>query len=113
MHIRQPFSVLSLLSVAVAVDQRVLAPGHSSTLANIPLIGFGTWNLKISSENTTDAVASAIETGYIHIDCAAAYGNQKDVGRGIEKGLGKAGKRREDIWVTSKLWNDQYVSECN
>jgi len=99
------------VTVAVAVDQRVLTPGHSSTLANIPLIGFGTWNLKISSENTTDAVASAIETGYIHIDCAAAYGNQKDVGRGIKKGLGKVGKRRENIWVTSKLWNDHHAPD--
>src|ERR1700761_599957 len=98
MHFRQPISVLAFLPVVciVAIDQQIFAPDQSSTLANIPLIGFGTWNLKISSENTTDAVASAIETGYIHIDCAAAYGNQKDVGRGIEKGLGKAGKRRED-----------------
>jgi hypothetical protein len=74
-----------------------------------PLIGFGTWNLKESPENTTDVVAVAIESGYRQIDCAAAYGNEKEVGQGISKGLKNAGIRREDIWVTSKLWNDQYV----
>jgi len=73
-----------------------------------PPIGFGTWNLKISPQNTSDVVSLAIQTGYRQIDCAAAYGNEKDVGRGIKDGLKKAGLRREDIWVTSKLWNDQY-----
>lgn len=72
-----------------------------------PLIGFGTWNLKISPENTTAVVSLAIETGYRQIDCAAIYGNQVAVGKGIKEGLQKVGLRREDIWVTSKLWNDQ------
>jgi alcohol dehydrogenase (NADP+) len=75
-----------------------------------PLIGFGTWNLKESHDNTTDAVAIAIESGYRQIDCAAAYGNEKEVGKGIAKGLKNGGVRREEIWVTSKLWNDQYAA---
>lgn len=74
-----------------------------------PLIGFGTWNLKESHSNTSDAVTIAIEAGYRQIDGAAAYGNEKDVGKGIAEGLKKAGLKREDIWITSKLWNDQYV----
>lgn len=74
-----------------------------------PLIGFGTWNLKESAGNTTAAVAIAIESGYRQIDCAAAYGNEKEVGKGIAKGLKNAGIKREEIWVTSKLWNDQQV----
>ncbi|KAF1952656.1 Aldo/keto reductase [Byssothecium circinans] len=73
-----------------------------------PLIGFGTWNLKESPENTTSAVAIAIEAGYRQIDCAAAYGNEKEVGKGIAKGLEKAGLKREEIWITSKLWNDHH-----
>lgn len=72
-----------------------------------PLIGFGTWNLKESGSNTSDAVAIAIESGYRQIDCAAAYGNEKDVGKGIAKGLKSSKLAREEIWVTSKLWNDQ------
>lgn len=72
-----------------------------------PDIGFGTWNLKESPENTTAAVAAAIGIGYRQIDCAAAYSNEKEVGKGIAQGLEKMRLKREDIWVTSKLWNDQ------
>jgi alcohol dehydrogenase (NADP+) len=74
-----------------------------------PPIGFGTWNIKDSPANTSDAVALAIRAGYRQIDCAAAYGNEKDVGRGIAAGLKDVGLERGDIWITSKLWNDQYV----
>ncbi|CAI6335799.1 unnamed protein product [Periconia digitata] len=73
-----------------------------------PLIGFGTWSLKESAENTTSAVSIAIESGYRQIDCAAAYGNEKAVGQGIAQGLEKADIRREDVWITSKLWNDHH-----
>lgn len=83
----------------------VLAPQNIEQ----PLIGFGTWNLKESPENTTSAVAVALESGYRQIDCAAAYGNEKAVGKGIAEGLKNAGLQRNEIWVTSKLWNDQYA----
>jgi alcohol dehydrogenase (NADP+) len=72
-----------------------------------PLLGFGTWNLTESADNTSSAVALALEAGYRQIDCAAAYGNEKEVGKGIAEGLKKAGLKRRDVWVTSKLWNDQ------
>jgi diketogulonate reductase-like aldo/keto reductase len=72
-----------------------------------PLLGFGTWNLKISDSNTTAVVSYAIQIGYRQIDCAAIYGNEVAVGKGIKEGLGEAGLKREEIWVTSKLWNDQ------
>ena len=72
-----------------------------------PLLGFGTWNLKVSPENTSAAVSIAIQTGYPQIDCAAAYRNEKAVGAGIAVGLKKANLTRDQIWVTSKLWNDQ------
>jgi hypothetical protein len=86
-------------------QQPIKADDHISQ----PLIGFGTWNLKESADNTSSAVALALEAGYRQIDCAAAYGNEKEVGKGIAKGLKKAGLKREDIWVTSKLWNDEFV----
>nr|POE79947.1 putative oxidoreductase c26f1.07 [Quercus suber] len=72
----------------------------------IPKLGFGTWNLDKS--NATEAVSWAIQTGYRHIDCAAIYGNEKEVGRGIADGLLKTGLRRQDLWITSKLWNDHH-----
>lgn len=92
---------------ALAFDGQKVFSEPKSPFTYLPLLGFGTWNLNINGQNTTDAVSSAIKTGYIHIDCAAAYGNQKDVGKGIKQGLKEAGKEREDIWITSKLWNDQ------
>ncbi|KAK0906211.1 hypothetical protein LTR02_006082 [Friedmanniomyces endolithicus] len=77
-----------------------------STLDTIPLLGFGTWNLK--GDNVSEAVSWAIQSGYRHIDCAAAYGNEKEVGKGIADGLLKTGLKREDLWITSKLWNDHH-----
>ena len=76
-------------------------------LQSMPLLGFGTWNLH--GDNATKAVSIAIQSGYRHIDCATAYGNQKEVGAGIADGLQKTGLKRENIWVTSKLWNTQFV----
>ncbi|EMC99116.1 hypothetical protein BAUCODRAFT_66038 [Baudoinia panamericana UAMH 10762] len=76
------------------------------TLDNIPLLGYGTWNLK--GDNVSEAVSWAIQAGYRHIDCAAAYGNEDKVGRGIADGLAQTGLSREDLWVTSKLWNDHH-----
>ena len=71
----------------------------------IPPLGFGTWMLDKS--NASEAVSLAIRTGYSHIDCAPIYGNEKEVGRGIADGLKRSGRKRGDIFVTSKLWNDQ------
>ncbi|KAB8346377.1 hypothetical protein FH972_023419 [Carpinus fangiana] len=77
-------------------------------IVNIPPIGFGTWNLDAS--NASDAVAVALEYGYRHIDAAKIYGNQKEVGEGIAKGMEKHSIARQDIWVTSKLWNNMHTS---
>lgn len=97
--------LLSLAAVAYGQAIDVQIPIGASTLEPIPLLGFGTWNLDRS--NATEAVSYAIQTGYRHIDCAAIYGNEPLVGRGIADGLEKTGLDRSDIWVTSKLWNDQ------
>lgn len=105
------FSVLgstvlpAVISSAAVIEPQV--PLSPTTALPIPLLGFGTWNLKVDPSNTTAAVAKAIEVGYRHIDCAAAYGNQPAVGKGIAQGLATVGLERKDIWVTSKLWNDQ------
>ncbi|KAF2397276.1 Aldo/keto reductase [Trichodelitschia bisporula] len=72
-----------------------------------PKLGFGTWMLD-EPANATEAVASAIELGYRHIDCATAYQNQEAVGKGIAEGLRRTGLRREDLWVTSKLWSTRH-----
>ncbi|KAG0649097.1 putative oxidoreductase [Hyphodiscus hymeniophilus] len=106
------FSIFSIALAATPVlssspgsQQPILAP--ASTLSQ-PSIGFGTWRLTNSQDNTTESVSFAIQTGYRQIDCAAVYGNEKAVGKGIADGLKKANITREQIWVTSKLWNDHH-----
>jgi len=103
------FAFITLLSLSDGYNeyQWPLQSAKANVDLAQPAIGFGTWNLKESPSNTSKAVSIAIQSGYRQIDCAAAYGNEKDVGAGIKSGLEKAGLRRGDIWVTSKLWNDQ------
>ena len=79
--------------------------GTLGLASGIPSLGFGTWNLDRS--NVSEAVSAALHAGYRHLDCATAYGNQKEVGKGIAYGLKSLNLKRSDIWVTSKLWNDQ------
>jgi len=83
-----------------------LVPPQKTSISQ-PVIGFGTWNLALSDENTTAAVSLAIQRGYRQIDGAAIYRNEKAVGKGIAEGLKKANISRAELWVTSKLWNDQ------
>ncbi len=66
----------------------------------IPSIGFGTWQIA-DGEQTIQAVSKALEVGYRHIDTAAVYGNEKGVGKAINESKVK----RNDIFVTTKLWN--------
>ncbi|MEA4911855.1 MAG: aldo/keto reductase [Oscillospiraceae bacterium] len=66
----------------------------------IPCIGYGTFRSP-DDETTSDGVKAAVELGYRHIDGAAVYGNEKSVGRGIAD----CGVAREELFVTSKLWN--------
>ena len=65
----------------------------------IPCLGFGTW--KTPAEQATASVLHALEAGYRHIDTATAYNNEAAVGAAIAS----SGLAREEIFLTSKLWN--------
>src|SRR6478736_772640 len=71
----------------------------------IPQLGFGVW--QVPDAEVTDAVATALEVGYRSIDTAAAYENEEGVGRA----LARTGVPREEIFLTSKVWNDQHGYE--
>jgi D-xylose reductase len=72
-------------------------------------VGFGLW--KIAPEDCADSVYQAIELGYRHLDSASDYGNEVQVGQGIRRALEDGLCQREDLWVTSKLWNTHHASE--
>lgn len=69
----------------------------------IPVVGFGTWQTP-DGDVAEASVFAAIKAGYRHIDTAAAYKNEESVGRGIKK----SGVPREELFVTTKLWNDSH-----
>ena len=82
----------------------------------IPCIGFGTFGSDhASSKEVMDSVRLAIKNGYTHIDCASVYGNEKEIGIVLKEAMdGKiTGKKikREDLWITGKLWNDKHDKE--
>ncbi|WP_125588611.1 aldo/keto reductase [Companilactobacillus jidongensis] len=69
----------------------------------IPIVGFGTWQTP-DGEVAKESVKAAIDAGYRHIDTAAAYGNEDSVGEGIKA----SGIKRDDLFLTTKLWNDDH-----
>ena len=75
----------------------------------IPPLGFGLW--KLAPEACADAVYEAIKAGYRHLDGACDYGNEAAVGEGLARALGDGLCRREDLWITSKLWNTYHDPE--
>jgi len=76
--------------------------------ARIPCIGLGTFGSdKISGEVVAETVKSAAAVGYRHFDCASVYANEHLIGESLQD-LIRSGIRREDLWITSKLWNDNH-----
>uniref|UniRef100_A0A7S0ST34 NADP-dependent oxidoreductase domain-containing protein n=1 Tax=Chromulina nebulosa TaxID=96789 RepID=A0A7S0ST34_9STRA len=79
-------------------------------MTSIPPIGLGTW--KIPKNEAEDIVYKAIvEAGVRHIDCACDYGNEVEVGKGIKKAINEGFVTRENLWITSKLWNTYHHKE--
>lgn len=96
-----------------AVDARVLPANLVKhrllrTGAKIPSIGLGTFGSDHASHQAVaNAVKYAASIGYRHFDCASVYGNEDWIGR-VFKELFRGVLRRDEVWITSKLWNDQH-----
>jgi len=75
----------------------------------MPVIGLGTW--KSDPVKVGQAVKTALDAGYGHIDCAAIYGNEAEIGEALSEVFEQGEIKRRDIWITSKLWNNAHKKE--
>jgi D-xylose reductase len=88
----------------VNIDTLKLATGDS-----MPAVGLGLW--KIAPAVASATVQEAIDIGHRHFDAACDYGNEREVGDGLRHALQAQSVRREDLWITSKLWNTYHAAQ--
>ncbi|WP_394351375.1 aldo/keto reductase [Halobaculum saliterrae] len=87
-------------------DQQSIGPDDVPSANGMPTLGLGTWE-NTDPEACRDAVATALEMGYRHVDTAQIYGNEAEVGDGIER----AAVDREDVFLATKVWIDNLAPE--
>jgi len=73
----------------------------------MPCLGLGTW--KSAKNDVGTAVVNAIKAGYRHIDCAAIYGNEKEIGEALQKVWSEGIAKREEVFITSKVFNNHHL----
>ena len=101
MHVSKPAAAAPV--DPAAIPQRTLYTG-----ARMPAIGLGTFGSDhVTANEIAESVRGAAALGYRHFDCASIYGNEPEIGASCEEIL-RGGIRREDLWITSKLWNDKH-----
>jgi diketogulonate reductase-like aldo/keto reductase len=93
----------------MTVDPALVPYRTLYTGARMPAIGLGTFGSdSVSAGEIAAAVVDAAGVGYRHFDCASVYSNERQIGFSFHEIL-RSGVRREDLWVTSKLWNDKHA----
>ncbi len=75
----------------------------------MPILGLGTW--KTDNQAIKPVIKQAISIGYRHIDCAAVYGNEVGIGEALTEAFDAKEVTREQLWVTSKLWNNAHKAD--
>ena len=91
------------------LDLRMTKMPLNNGAGHIPALGFGT--LIPDPAVTRTATRAALDAGFRHFDCAERYRNEREVGEALEQGLAANGVAREDIFVTTKLWNSNHRPE--
>ena len=101
---------MSVFKIAAdAIDPAIVPFKVSNRGARIPAVGIGTFGSDHASpEAVAQAVREAISLGYRHVDCARVYGNEAEIGTVLAEILASGGIRREELWITSKVWNDMH-----
>jgi alcohol dehydrogenase (NADP+) len=91
------------------IDPKKVPQRKLNTGDKIPAIGLGTFGSdRFSGEQIAEAVKGAISIGYRHIDCASVYGNEDLIGKSLKEVLDSGIVKREELWITSKVWNDMH-----
>lgn len=97
------------MTAAATVPQERIPSRTLYTGARMPAVGLGTFGSDHATPPAVGAVVrAALEMGYRHIDCASVYGNEAEVGAAIAGAIRDGVVRREDLWITSKVWNDMH-----
>ncbi len=92
--------------------QQITTRDHETCMSKqkkMSKIGFGLW--KIPQKECADIVYTAIQEGYRHFDSACDYGNEIQVGEGIKRAIQDGLCTRDELWITSKLWNTHHAAE--
>jgi alcohol dehydrogenase (NADP+) len=98
----------SVFSQAGPVDPAQVPQRKLYTGATMPAVGLGTFGSDhVSAGEVAEAVLGAAAAGYRHFDCASVYGNEREVGAALQQVM-RGGIRREELWITSKVWNDKH-----
>ncbi len=91
------------------IDADLIPSKKLYTGSKIPCIGLGTFGSdSVSADKVAETVKKAIFAGYRHIDCASVYGNEKEIGYVLKEILKSSFLKREELWITSKVWNDMH-----
>jgi alcohol dehydrogenase (NADP+) len=99
---------VSLTSAEEGVDPSQVPSTKLYTGASMPAIGLGTFGSDhVAPGEVASAVREAAALGYRHFDCASVYENEDAIGEALQEVM-KGGIRREELWITSKLWNDKH-----
>ena len=102
-----PFAIAHDAVNSQQVPQRIVHTG-----ARMPAIGLGTFGSdRFGSDMIAQAVKGAISVGYRHLDCAAVYGNERQIGQTLREILASGLVKRDEMWITSKLWNDKHAEQ--
>lgn len=117
--------LMLITGLLVACSEAVSKPGVAPLIElndghTIPSLGLGTWlgftkeggRAPVEDDSVQKAVELAIDVGYRHIDTAAIYSTEEQVGAAIKKKIAEGVVAREDLFITSKLWNDRHAPEA-
>jgi len=92
-----------------SIDPSLVPSKELYTGARIPAVGLGTFGSdSASNEQVAESVREALSLGYRHLDCASVYGNETEIGNVLSEVFNSEVLKREDLWITSKVWNNKH-----